>query len=87
MGDPVTTVLVPGVPVIVPEAGVPGDIVVTALSNGKGSCISYGVVPGGPTDIAMQAHQYPQMWTLVAACQAVDPALMAGLRTVAASAI
>jgi hypothetical protein len=82
-----TTVLVPGVPTIVPEAGVPGDIVVTGLSNGKASCITYTPVPGGPTQTAQAAHQYATMWGLFAACAAVDPALIATLQTVAASAI
>jgi hypothetical protein len=80
-----TTVLVPGVPTIVPEAGVAGDIVVTGLSNGKGSCITYTPVPGGPTQTAQAANQYATMFGLFAACAAVDPALMAGLRAIVAA--
>jgi hypothetical protein len=81
------TVLVPGTPTIVPEAGVAGDIVVTGFSNGKGSCVTYTPVPGGPTQLARDANQFATMWSLFAACAAVDPALMVSLHAVAASAI
>jgi hypothetical protein len=81
------TVLIPGVPTIVPEAGVAGDIVVTGLSNGKGSCVTYTPVPGGPTQTAQTGGQSATMWSLFAACAAVDPSLMAGLQAIAAAAI
>ena len=64
---PITTAIPVGVPTVVPEVSVAGDITITAFKNGKGSCTTLTPIPGGPTATAQSKGDTVTMWALFAA--------------------